>query len=120
MGISMAELKRGAMFAGPNMVIAKAVPVARLTRPVMNELRKPVMDNTGLTGLYDIEMQWIPAQMAEMLQNLPPDVQLPPGMDANGATIAKALQDQLGLKLDNATGPVEAIVIEKIEKPAAN
>ena len=115
----MEELKRGAMFNGPDIVIAKAVPVEKLLRPIQNELRKTVVDKTGLTGLYDIEIHWTPAQMAEMLRSLPADAQLPPGI-GDGPALTKALQDQLGLKLEQATGLVEAIVIENVEKPAGN
>ena len=120
MGGSLEEMKRGTVFTGPGMFRAKAVPLAQIVRPVMGELRKPIVDKTALDGLYDIELSWTPAQMAQMLENLPPDAQLPPGMDRNGRTIFQALEAQLGLKLDQATGPIEAIAIEKVEKPAEN
>ena len=120
MGKSLEEMKRGEMFTGPGMLRAKAVPLAQLVRPVMGELRKPIVDKTALAGLYDLELTWTPAQMAQMLENLPPDAQLPPGMDRNGKTIFQALEGQLGLKLDPATGPIEGIAIERVEKPNEN
>jgi uncharacterized protein (TIGR03435 family) len=47
----------------------------------------------------------------------------PPGtpaapIDPDSASLSVALQEQLGLKLERARGPVEVVVIDKIEKPA--
>ncbi len=120
MGGSLEEMERGAVFTGPGLFRAKAARLAQLIRPVMGELHKPIVDKTGLDGLYDMELTWTPAQMAQMLENLPADVQLPPGMDRNGRTIFQAIEAQLGLKLEQGTGPIEAISIERVERPTEN
>jgi uncharacterized protein (TIGR03435 family) len=48
-----------------------------------------VLDETGLTGKYDINLTWTPEK------GLPP----PPRPDPNGPSLFTALQEQLGLKL---------------------
>jgi len=40
--------------------------------------------------------------------------------DSTGPSIFTALEEQLGLRLDSAKGPVAVIVIESAEKPSAN
>jgi uncharacterized protein (TIGR03435 family) len=67
-------------------------------------LDRTVIDKTGLTGIYDIRLEWSPDLST----------------DTSSASIFTALQDQLGLKLESGKGPVEIIVIDTIEKPTEN
>jgi uncharacterized protein (TIGR03435 family) len=65
-----------------------------------------VRDRTGLTEHYDLDASWTPDTR-------------PPGPQAFGvgpATFA-ALEEQLGLRLMSETGPVEGLVIDRVEKP---
>jgi len=68
-------------------------------------LGRLVVDRTGLTGRYDFELQW----SYDALR---------PNADAAGEPgLFTALQEQLGLKLETARGPVEFVVIDSIERP---
>lgn len=68
---------------------------------------RPVLDKTGLTGKYDYKLQWAPEDsQAEA--------------DSAGPSIFTAVQEQLGLKLESAKGPVEFIVIDHVEKASGN
>ena len=49
----------------------------------------------------------------------PPGFELP-AIDPNGPSLYTALQEQLGLKLDNDRGPVEVLVVEKLAQPTEN
>jgi uncharacterized protein (TIGR03435 family) len=78
-----------------------------------------VLDKTGLTGNYDFKLNWVPdeAQAGKPgAQGLPATN----GAEESGPSIFAALQEQLGLKLDASKGPVETLVIERVEKPSEN
>jgi uncharacterized protein (TIGR03435 family) len=66
------------------------------------ELHRPVIDSTGLTGTFDIHLEWTsdPA--------------------TGGLSIFTALPEQLGLRLDSARAPTEMLVIDRAEKPSEN
>jgi uncharacterized protein (TIGR03435 family) len=72
---------------------------------------RPVLDYTALTGRYDIELQWTPD--AVRLRSAEPSEESTP-------SILTALQEQLGLKLESAKGPVRTLVIDQVKKPSAN
>ena len=78
-----------------------------------------VVDRTGLTGGYDIDLKFTPTPGQLPPGPPPPGVELPP-IDPNGPSIYAALPEQLGLKLENERGQVEVVVIEKIERPREN
>ncbi len=71
-----------------------------------------VLDKTGLTGKYDFTLQYVPEQIA-----------VTPAADASDSSdtsIFKALQEQLGLKLESGKAPIEIIVIDHIERASGN
>jgi uncharacterized protein (TIGR03435 family) len=94
-----------------------AINITQIVRPLSRVVGRTVVDQTGLTGNYDLMLRWMPdeAQMAQ----LQPDAPKPTVADS-GPSIFAALQEQLGLKLESAKGPVEALVIDHIERPTEN
>jgi uncharacterized protein (TIGR03435 family) len=77
-----------------------------------------VLDRTGLTGTFDIDLSWTPDQMPQR----PPgaaDAPLINGapIDPNGPSLFTAVQEQLGLKLDSQKSPVGVLVIDHVEPP---
>jgi uncharacterized protein (TIGR03435 family) len=93
-----------------------SVPPGELALAFGNILGRMVVDKTGLTGNFDIDLAWTPDD-TQYLQ-LPPGVPAPPPSD--GPSIFVALQEQLGLKLESQKGPVEVFVIDRAEKPSEN
>jgi uncharacterized protein (TIGR03435 family) len=84
------------------------------------QVGRPVIDATGLTGSYDFTLTFMPEPGGRgMPAGLPPPgaPELPP-IDPNAPALPTALQEQLGLKLESAKGPVEMIVIDSIEQPS--
>jgi uncharacterized protein (TIGR03435 family) len=68
-------------------------------------LTRPVVDQTGLKGAYDFDIQW--------------SYQIP--KDADGVTIFAAVDKQLGLKLEQKTAPLPVVVVESVnQKPTPN
>ena len=79
-------------------------PVSILIGNVGNQLGRIVVDKTGLTGLYDWVLEWSP--------DLAVDSTLP--------SLFTALQEQLGLRLEAQKGPMETLVIDRVERPSEN
>ena len=77
-------------------------------------LDRPVVDRTGLTGKYDFDLEWAPDE-----SQFDGGV-APAAADANAAPLFTAIQQQLGLKLIATKGPVDALVVDKAERPSAN
>jgi uncharacterized protein (TIGR03435 family) len=98
-----------------------AAPINDLAARLTFLMGRPVLDKTGLTGKYDIALQWMPDSGQASMPgpdsgqqgNAPPP-------DSSGPSIFTALQEQLGLKLESITAPVEHIVIDHVERPSEN
>ena len=77
-------------------------------------LDRPVVDQTGLQGRYDFDLQWAPDET-----QFGGEVPVAPS-DAPAAPLFSAIQDQLGLRLIATRGPVNALVVDKAERPSAD
>jgi uncharacterized protein (TIGR03435 family) len=91
--------------------------LARMTQLLSAALGRPVVDRTGLDGLYDLSLQWDDAPIPEG-GVLGRDVPAAPGKDHG--SIFTAIQDQLGLRLEPQKTQVEVIVVDRIERPSQN
>ncbi len=83
-------------------------------------LGRTVIDKTGFTGPFDVHMQFAPDEAI-----VDPIVggrigPAAPAADSSDPSIFTALQEQLGLRLEPSKGPVEVLVIDHAESPAAN
>ena len=102
------------------------IPIAMLLQQLAQQLGRTVVDKTGLTGEYDFTLTWTP-QPGEGGAGFSPGPLGPggpeggpPPSDANGASIFTAVQEQLGLKLESEKGPVEILVLDRVEQPTEN
>jgi uncharacterized protein (TIGR03435 family) len=100
------------LIGAPARTIASAVTMEQLAANLSNHLQRFVIDKTGLTDRYDFSLGWTPEKMPTGT----PPAGIPP-VDPNGPTLVTALQEQLGLKVESARGPVEVLVIERVEHP---
>jgi uncharacterized protein (TIGR03435 family) len=80
----------------------------------LSRMDHPVIDQTGLKGLFDIHLKFAHDEPGES-----PNSAAPAHGDW-GVSIFAAMQQQLGLKLSPATGPVEVLVIDHAERPSEN
>jgi uncharacterized protein (TIGR03435 family) len=103
------------MRVAPGAVLGGGFPITQLATTLSQLVGRSVVDRTGLSGEYDIELKFAPDQMPI---GLPPklDVPLPP-LDPNGPSIFTALQEQLGLKLESSKDAVDVLVIDHAEPP---
>ena len=63
----------------------------------------PVIDRTGLSGFYDIKVEWTPTE--------------PPDAAPDYVPLFIAIEEQLGFKLERSRGPIEMLVIDSVERP---
>ena len=141
---TMPAMPRGAMMMMMNPTTgmtmnATAVPIGNLVGMLQGQAGRPIIDKTGLKGLFDIKlnfsMEGLPG-MAGLGGLLPPPpgavgpgpgapgVPAGPGLAPAAAdpvpSLFTAVQEQLGLRLESTKGPVEVLVIDSVQKPTEN
>lgn len=106
----------GPQTGGAGRLILLGTPIPQFTSLLALMLGSIVVDKTGLTGAYDIDLTYTPERQ------LPEGVNLPgPPPDPNGPSIYTALREQLGLKLESQKDQEEVLVIDHVERqPSEN
>ena len=98
-----------------------------LANQLAGRLGRPVVDATGVKGEFPIDLNWTPGEGEEGPIGLPTK---PHPVDAGRSTpdaagnpfpsIFRAVQEQLGLKLEGRKLPTEMLIIDRVERPSAN
>jgi uncharacterized protein (TIGR03435 family) len=100
----------------PGRLLHPQMPMAVLASLLSRFERQLVMDMTGLSGPFSIDLQWTP----DTLRNrVAPDGAAPlvNGQSvSDGPSLPTALQEQLGLRLESRKGPVDVLVVDHAEK----
>jgi len=104
---------------GPNMVslerggglVNQGATLEPLVEQLSMQLGRAVVDKTGLTGHYDFTLRWTPGEKKSALseEDGAPSLSSP--------SILTAVQEQLGLKLEPQTSPMQVFVIDHVEQP---
>ena len=106
---------------GHGELIATGAPLDLLAEQLSARLGRPVVDKTGLKGDYAFNLRWAPDPSEdERLKQSGEPVAPEPRTDSNGPSLLTALQEQLGLKLQPQTEPVQVCVIDHAEQPSEN
>jgi uncharacterized protein (TIGR03435 family) len=108
----------GRVFASSTAIIGSAVPVSQLVYSLSQRLDRPVIDKTGLKGLFDFRLEFAPIQPSAAA--LADGGAAPAGLTDPRPSVFAAIQDQLGLRLDSTRGPVDVVVVDSIQKPSEN
>jgi uncharacterized protein (TIGR03435 family) len=95
----------GGSLSNSGKFTAHGISIDSLAMNLSNIVGRTVVNQTGLAGAYDFTLEWAPE-----------------GADASDPrpSIFTALEEQMGLKLKPAKGPVDAIVVDAIERPSQN
>ena len=81
----------------------RGVPISSLLRlSALGGIDRIVIDQTGLQGLFDIDLTWA----AEV------------GASADAPSIFTAVQEQLGLRLQPSKAPLQVLVIDDAQRPS--
>jgi uncharacterized protein (TIGR03435 family) len=108
------------MLNAPGTIRARGIPLEALTRMMSEKLddHRPVRDDTGLTGRFDVDLRWTPDRQPLAPLDAPPEVgRAIATIDPNGPSLFAAVQEQLGLKLESRKEQNDVIVIDHVEKP---
>jgi uncharacterized protein (TIGR03435 family) len=112
------------MMMGRGSFESQGGSVAALMQALSMQLGRTIIDKTGLTGNYDFTLKWTPdtgsGPMMPGPDGGPPGGDNTDASDANGPSLFTALQEQLGLKLEPEKGPVDVIVIDRLDQPSPN
>jgi len=114
-GNSASEVARGGIRLGRSSLEAQAQSIDLLAAALgALYADRPVVNRTGLKGLYDIRLQWaLRTVNPAAAQGTAPSAPL-------GPTLFDALEEQLGLKLEAGKGQLPVLVIESIQRPSEN
>jgi uncharacterized protein (TIGR03435 family) len=86
--------------AGRGRFIGAGAPLANLARNLSDAAGRVIVDETGLSGRYDLLLEWNPDQS-----------------DADTPSLFAAIREQLGLKLEPVRAPVEVLIVDRVERP---
>ena len=86
---------------------AQNIDIAEMIMALSSEMGRQVIDRTGFTGRFDLDLEYSGDPAATNVATTVP-------------SLITVLQDELGLKLDSGRGPVEVLVIDHIERPTEN
>ena len=108
-------MPRCAMGGAPGHLIADSIDLTRLADFLSTSTDRAVIDRTELAGRFNVELEWTPDTLAPASS---PNV----GVAATDVppALVTALQEQLGLKLDAVTAPIEVLVIDSAARPTPN
>jgi len=116
------------MINGRARMMGNGQPISKLADALSRQLGRPVVDQTGLKGNYDFTLDFDPeggmGGRGRMMMPGPPH-----GGDGDGPAanppesenpgLFTALQEQLGLKLEQKKGPLDLLIVDHSEKVAA-
>jgi uncharacterized protein (TIGR03435 family) len=91
---------------GTMELAAGGLSMATFAKILTGQVNRTVIDKTGLAGGYELALKWAKDDNPDETSEVP--------------SIFTALQEQLGLKLQPAKGPVETLVVDHVEMPSEN
>jgi uncharacterized protein (TIGR03435 family) len=111
------EQRRGIMIRVGDAWVGNAVKLSDMVSFLSRQTRRPVLDRTGLEGMFDFKMNWVlPSRPA---LGAPPAPEATPSASDPGPSIFTAIQE-IGLKLESAKTPLEVLVVDSVQKPSEN
>ena len=107
-GVKIKEIGPG---PGENVIVnrhaghlsAEQMPMSQLVSILRSELKQPVIDMTGIKGVFDVKLDWAPDQG-----------------DGNLPSLFTAIEEQLGLKLRAEKQPIEILIVDRAQRPSEN
>jgi uncharacterized protein (TIGR03435 family) len=133
---TVAGLRPSQLSGGTSGYVSGTMDLMTLANVLAWRLERPVVNKTGLSDVFDVELVWTPDVGQSLGPPAPPPpaprsltargnagllpMQTPPPLDPSGPSIFTALQEQLGLKLESTRGVVDVLVIDSVAQPTPN
>jgi uncharacterized protein (TIGR03435 family) len=95
--------------SGPRSIKSSGANMKLFVSYLAMSVKRPVIDETGLKGIYAFDLKWAPDEPVRTDPNAPPA--------EAGPSIFTAMEEQLGLRLESRKGPIETLIIQSAEKP---
>jgi uncharacterized protein (TIGR03435 family) len=108
-------MPRCAIGGGPGHLMADSIEMSGLANALSESTDRVVIDRTALRGRFNVDLQWTP----ELVGPAPTPNANAAATDAPPALVT-AIQEQLGLKLEPTTAPIEVLVIDGASRPTPN
>ena len=93
-------------------ISARAVEPETLVWTLMREVGRPIIDRSGLTGRFDLDLTFLPDTGPMTINGVP--------LNADAPSLMTAVREQLGLRLESDRAPVEVILIDGVSLPTDN
>jgi len=90
----------------------RAVPMVTFVTQLSRQIRRPVIDRTGLTGRYDIDLSFLPDTGPMMFNGT--------AVNADAPALNTAIREQLGLRLESGRAAIDVVVIERVNALTEN
>jgi uncharacterized protein (TIGR03435 family) len=113
------------LMTGLASMTGRGIGTGQLAETLSSRLGLPVIDKTGLTGIYDFDLSWTPDETEALpakpgVDPVARQAALAAAANNSGASLSMELQDKLGLKLQPGKGPVSGIVVDSAHLPTEN
>jgi uncharacterized protein (TIGR03435 family) len=90
----------------------RAVPLVSFVTSLSRQSRRAIIDRTKLTGVYDIDLYFLPDAGPLMVNGN--------AVNADAPSLQTAVREQLGLRLESGRAPIDVIVIDRVTAPSEN
>lgn len=90
----------------------RAVPLVSFVTSLSRQSRRTIFDRTRLTGVYDIDLYFLPDAGPMMVNGN--------AINADAPSLQTAVREQLGLRLESGRAPVDVVVIDRVNAPTEN
>jgi uncharacterized protein (TIGR03435 family) len=111
LGVTATTVGCPRMFFG-GFISARKISMADFANALDMFARRPIVDRTRLSGAYDLDLTFTP--------EFGPPGAAPATPTDEAPSLFTALQEQLGLRLEPDRGPIEMLVIDRVERPTEN
>jgi uncharacterized protein (TIGR03435 family) len=105
----------GILPGGAGRIVGRGLDMPGLAAFIGTAPGRMVIDRTGLTGRFDIDLTYTPSAFSAEALAQRAGATPPTGVDPSGPPLITALQEQLGVKLESARAPVDVVVIDHAE-----